>query len=105
MEEKKEIPEKLVTLPASVLAALIDMSNSHVEDIHTGIEDGPYLASENRDIDEKEAAVKAAEAAYLQQVIENQKGDAESAALVAERLDSADHTEDRDSAGAARMKG
>lgn len=53
-----------VIVPADVLASLIGMANSHIEDIETGIEDGTYDASDNSDLGEKQAAAAAAETLY-----------------------------------------
>lgn len=56
--------KSLVSIPAEVLASLIDMAKAHVEDIETGIEDGTYLQSENPNLPEKQAATSCAEAIY-----------------------------------------
>lgn len=42
----------------NALALVLSMANSHIEDIESGLEDGTYEASENLDIDEKNAAVQ-----------------------------------------------
>lgn len=55
-----------ISVPRNVLAALIDMAISHVQDIKSGIEDGTYDASENKDIGDKNQAVEIAEAIYQQ---------------------------------------
>lgn len=46
----------------SALKRLIDMSNSHIEDIDSGIHDGDYKLSENPDLEEKRSAVQLLEA-------------------------------------------
>jgi hypothetical protein len=43
--------------PVDLVAAVLDMATSHVEDIENGIEDGLYEASENTDLDDKRAAI------------------------------------------------
>lgn len=55
-----------ISVPRNVLASLIDMANSHVEDIQSGIEDGTYEAAENKDLGIKQQAVEMAEAIYRQ---------------------------------------
>ena len=46
-----------VVVPRDQLAMLVKMSNSHIEDIQTGVQDGTYDAEDNLDIDDKLAAV------------------------------------------------
>lgn len=50
-----------VVIKQSILAALVDMANSHIEDIEGGLEDGMYEASENEDLPEKQTTVEEAE--------------------------------------------
>ncbi len=45
--------EKLLGVDLSVLASVVDMADSHVQDIVSGLEDGTYDKSENPDIDRK----------------------------------------------------
>lgn len=60
--------DNAIAVPRAVLALLIDMGRSHVEDIESGIEDGTYGADENTDIGTKRDAVGAAEALYRRAV-------------------------------------
>lgn len=53
---------KTIAVPVGVLEMLISMSNSHVEDITSGIEEGIYDAADNKDIGQKEQVVATAEA-------------------------------------------
>lgn len=62
--------DALIGVPSNVLASLIDMANSHIQDIESGIEDGTYLASENKDIDSKQLAAETADELYRQGSIE-----------------------------------
>ena len=50
-------------IDTKTLELLIDMANSHIEDIDSGVEDGTYSPLENTDLVEKEKAVMAAKAA------------------------------------------
>lgn len=54
----------MISISAATLALLIEMSQSHIEDIETGLEDGIYEASSNKTLGAKQEALKAAEAAY-----------------------------------------
>jgi hypothetical protein len=46
----------------NALQYLIDMSNSHIEDIDSGIEGGDYKLSDNPDLENKRSAVRLLEA-------------------------------------------
>lgn len=61
---KESFMAKHIRVPAHVLASLIDMAKSHVEDIESGIEEGIYSASENTDLPDKVADVDAADKLY-----------------------------------------
>lgn len=51
-----------IAIPAAILAALIGMAKTHVEDIETGLEDGTYDATDNQDLPAKQKALTEAEA-------------------------------------------
>lgn len=51
-----------IAIPAALLAALIGMAKTHVEDIETGLEDGTYEAADNLDFPDKQQALAEAEA-------------------------------------------
>lgn len=53
-----------ISVPSDVIASLIDMSKSHVDDIASCIEDGTYDAAENLGIGKKRAAVEMARSLY-----------------------------------------
>ncbi len=53
-----------ILVPRKLLATLLDMSQQHVQDIESGIEDAIYRASENQDLPEKRAALDAAQQLY-----------------------------------------
>lgn len=50
-----------IAIPAALLAALIGMANTHVEDIETGLEDGTYDAADNLTFPDKQKALAEAE--------------------------------------------
>lgn len=50
-----------VVVPRKQLAMVMDMANSHVDDIISGIDDGTYDAKENLDIGDKSSAVDVVE--------------------------------------------
>lgn len=52
----------LVTIDTVLLASLVAMSTSHVEDIESGLEDGTYQFNGNEDFSEKRKAVNLASA-------------------------------------------
>lgn len=54
----------MVSLPAAIVAHLIDMSRTHVDDVESGIEDGTYDAAENVDLPSKQKSVEEAERLY-----------------------------------------
>jgi hypothetical protein len=49
-------------LSRDVLTQLIQMADSHVEDIESGLEDGTYEAADNTDLPEKQKALESAKA-------------------------------------------
>lgn len=49
--------EKLIGMDLSVLASVVNMAKSHVDDILSGLEDGTYDKEENKDIDQKVEAL------------------------------------------------
>lgn len=51
-----------IAIPAALLAALIGMAQSHVEDIETGLEDGTYEADDNLTFPDQQIALAEAEA-------------------------------------------
>lgn len=51
-----------ISVPRAVLAALLTMADSHVEDIRSGVEEHLYDAAENTDLPGKEQAVASARA-------------------------------------------
>jgi len=53
-----------ISVPLRLLADLIDMSRSHVDDITSGVEEGIYDAAENQDIGAKEQTIITAETLY-----------------------------------------
>lgn len=53
-----------VSIPVSVLTALIDMASSHTEDIESGLEDGTYEAADNKDLPQKKATIAEASTIY-----------------------------------------
>ena len=57
--------ERFVQVPSKVLESLLSMASAHVEDINSGIEEGIYCASENKDVEVKQADIAAAEALML----------------------------------------
>lgn len=61
--------DTVIPVPRSLLVSLIDMANTQVEDITSGIEEGIYETSENPDIGEKSEAVKTAQALYRESLL------------------------------------
>lgn len=50
-----------IAIPATLLAALIAMAKSHVEDIETGLDDGTYDAADNLTFPDKQKQIAEAE--------------------------------------------
>lgn len=69
LQESSDTSNDVIGVPQAVLASLIDMANSHIEDIDSGIEDGTYLASENTDIEDKRKAAETANEIYRSAVL------------------------------------
>lgn len=61
---QRQLLEADIRVPRNVLALLINMSNSHVSEIDSGIEEGLYLPQENMDIEGKRQATAMANAIY-----------------------------------------
>lgn len=53
-----------IAIPATLLAALIAMAKSHVEDIETGLDDGTYDAADNLTFPDKKQQVAEAETLF-----------------------------------------
>ena len=53
-----------ILVPLKLLETILDMSQQHVQDIESGIEDAIYRAAENQDLPEKRAALDAAQQLY-----------------------------------------
>jgi hypothetical protein len=51
-----------ISVPRAVLAALLTMADSHVEDVRSGVEENLYDAAENTNLPDKELAVATARA-------------------------------------------
>lgn len=60
VKEIRRLRDTPISVPRAVLAKLIDMADNHVSDIESGIKEGIYLASENRDVSSKRQVVTAA---------------------------------------------
>lgn len=58
---KETQKEMQVLISCKVLSTLIDMANSQIEDIESGIEDGTYLEEDNDGLGDNKAAVETAE--------------------------------------------
>lgn len=58
-----------ISVPRFLLSAVMDMANSHLQDIHSGIEDGIYNAAENPDIGEKQRKFDEIELIYRNAVM------------------------------------
>ena len=64
VKEIRRLRDTPISVPRAVLADLIDMADNYVSDIESGIEEGVYLASENRDVINKRQVVTAATGLY-----------------------------------------
>lgn len=53
----QKVAEGLVKVPVSLLATLVGLAESQVDDVESGIEEGIYDAAENADIDACRKAV------------------------------------------------
>nr|WP_023842591.1 hypothetical protein [Burkholderia sp. M701]BAO19048.1 hypothetical protein [Burkholderia sp. M701] len=58
--------DPVVSIPASILAEIIDLANAHVNDIKEGIEDHTYERGENLNLPVRLNAIETAEALYRQ---------------------------------------
>ncbi len=68
VKQIRRLRDTPISVPRAVLASLIDMADNHVADIESGIEEGIYLASENRDLASKRKLVTAASGFYRKMV-------------------------------------
>lgn len=68
VKQIRRLRDTPISVPRAVLAGLIDMADNHVADIESGIEEGIYLASENRDLASKRKLVTAASGIYRKMV-------------------------------------
>lgn len=62
ISDKIEATVQTATIPIDVLSHLIEMSDSHIQDIDSGIAEGLYLSQENPTLEQKRAAAEAATA-------------------------------------------
>lgn len=58
--------DPVVSIPASILAEIIDLANTHVNDIKEGVEDHTYEREENLNLPVRLNAIETAEALYRQ---------------------------------------
>ena len=84
---------EMVSVPRDILSMLIDMSNAHIEDIDSGIEEGIYDAAENADIGRKHQAVEAAETLYRNTMRDNAKAQEGDFGLTPDKLEEKYHPE------------
>ena len=64
-EAAKHVCNESIVIGLGVLAMLIDMAKSHVEDIETGIADGTYDARDNPNLANKQSVIQVGEAAFF----------------------------------------
>lgn len=66
--ESNVMPTETVEIPVDLLASIIGMADSHVDDIESGLLDFTYCAEENRDLPKKQEAVKTARSLLLSEI-------------------------------------